>query len=289
MVVQTSSAGFYEYNKKYKKYYDSFPEREAMEKRYAAVFDLRKCVGCHACAVACKSENNVPLGVFRAWVRVVEKGVYPNVQKKFNPRICNHCDNPPCVQVCPAKATYKREDGVVLIDYDKCIGCGYCIQACPYDARFFNPIRNTADKCTFCDHRIEKGLEPACMSTCIGHARYFGDLNDPTSEVSKLVGTEDIEVIKSEFGTEPMLFYIGLDKDTVGHLKARSTLELWENVRKLESRRSPAELADARAFTEKTHKERLKNIAEGHPVAEQAIKIEQIITEGTTESLSGGD
>ncbi len=127
------------------------------------------------------------------------------------------------------------------------------------------------------------------MSTCIGHARYFGDLNDPTSEVSKLVGTEDIEVIKSEFGTEPMLFYIGLDKDTVGHLKARSALELWENVRKLEARRSPAELAEARAFTEKTHKERLKNIAEGHPVAEQAIKIEQVITEGTTESLSGGD
>ncbi len=180
--------------------------------RYGMLIDLRRCSGCHACSVACKAEFDVPLGVHRSWVEYVEKGDYPNVTRNFVPRLCNHCNHPPCVSVCPTGATWKRaEDGIVVVDPDICIGCKYCILACPYDARFLNPVTGAADKCDFCLHRVEQGLMPSCVNTCVGGARIFGDLNDPDSEISKLVGTNAVTVLRPEQGTEPNVFYIGLD------------------------------------------------------------------------------
>ena len=193
------------------KYYDNFPRHTEMEHRWAMVIDLRRCVGCRACTVACKSENNVPEGVFRTWLKFEEVGEYPHTRPRYLPLFCNHCDNPPCVPVCPVLATYKRDDGLVLIDYDKCIGCGYCIEACPYGARYLNPVQKTADKCTLCVHRLEAGQKPACVATCIGGALPTGDLNDSQSDVSQLLGRYPIQTLKPEQGTDPMFFYIGLD------------------------------------------------------------------------------
>jgi len=125
---------------------------------YGMLIDLRKCTGCHACSVSCKAEFDVPLGATRSWVEYVEKGNYPNVRRSFLPRLCNHCSKPQCVDVCPTGATWKRaEDGIVVVDADICIGCKYCIQACPYDARFLNPVTGSADKCDFCQHRVTQG------------------------------------------------------------------------------------------------------------------------------------
>lgn len=193
------------------KYYDNFPRRQEMEHRWAMVVDLRRCTGCRGCTVACKSENNVPEGVFRTWLRFEEVGTYPQTRPRYFPLFCNHCDNPPCVPVCPVLATYKRDDGLVLIDYDKCIGCGYCIEACPYGARYLNPVQRTADKCTLCVHRLEAGQPPACVATCIGRALTVGDLNDSKSEVSQLLAQYPVQTLKPEQGTDPMVFYIGLD------------------------------------------------------------------------------
>ncbi len=194
---------------------------------WVMVIDLRRCIACQACVVSCKSENNVPVGVYRTWVQVVETGTMepdpngsvvtdagtfePNIKRFSLPRLCNHCDAPPCVEVCPVKATFKREDGLVLIDYPKCLGCGYCINACPYDARYFNPIQQTADKCTFCVQRLDRGLLPACVTSCVGRARIFGDLNDPNSEVSRLIAEYPTTHLKSTLGTKPQVYYIDLD------------------------------------------------------------------------------
>ncbi len=180
--------------------------------QYGMVIDVRRCIGCHACTVACKSEFDVPLGENRAWVEYVEKGEYPNVGRSFLPRLCNHCSEPPCVSVCPTNATYKREqDGIVVVDPGLCIGCKYCIQACPYDARFLNPVTRVADKCDFCTHRVSKGLAPACVNTCVGGARIFGDLGDPDSNVSKLTTNNRVTVLRREMGTLPNVYYIGAD------------------------------------------------------------------------------
>ncbi len=194
---------------------------------WAMVMDLRKCIGCQACVIACKSENNVPLTVFRTVVQVMEtghmvsdkdgivvtdEGNFTPDTKRFNlPRMCNHCDHPSCVEVCPVKATFKRQDGIVLIDYNVCIGCGTCLQACPYDMRFFNPVQHTADKCTFCVHRIDRGLMPACVTSCVGRARKFGDLNDPKSEVSRLIAGYPTSKLKISTGNDPQVFYIDLN------------------------------------------------------------------------------
>lgn len=185
-------------------------ERKPKGKRYAMVIDLRRCVGCFSCQVTCKMENNVPFDYFRSKVLVTERGTYPDVKRHFLPTLCNHCENAPCVQVCPVGASYRREDGLILVDDKKCIGCGYCVQACPYDARYINAT-GVAEKCTFCQHRIDAGLEPACVHNCIGKARLFGDLNDPASPVSKLVGSHSVQRLKSNLGTEPHVFYIDAD------------------------------------------------------------------------------
>ena len=176
------------------------------------MIDTRRCIGCHACTVACKSDNDVPLGYNRCWDEYTEKGSFPNVDRSFLPRLCNHCSQPACVDVCPTGATYKRkEDGIVLVDDSICIGCKYCIQACPYDARYLNPITGTVDKCDFCFHRVSQGLEPSCVNTCQGRARIFGDINDPQSEVSQLLAKNAYSVLLKGMGTEPNVFYIDAD------------------------------------------------------------------------------
>lgn len=180
------------------------------KKHLVFVIDLRKCVGCNSCTVSCKSENNVPLGIFRAWVNEMEDGKFPEPKRHFLPRLCNHCENPPCVAACPAHAPFKRPDGAVVVDYDICVGWKQCISACPYDAMFWNPLRETAGKCTYCVHRIDQDLEPACVTTCIGEARYIGDLSDSTSEVFQLLKSQkgNLYRLKPQSGAKPQTIYI---------------------------------------------------------------------------------
>ncbi|MCS6826387.1 MAG: polysulfide reductase NrfD [Caldilinea sp.] len=175
---------------------------------YGFVIDNRKCIGCHACSTACKSENEVPLGVYRTWVKYVETGAYPNVRRHFQVTRCNHCANPPCVRICPVTAMYQRADGIVEFDPRVCIGCKACMQACPYDAIYIDPETHTAAKCHYCSHRIELGLEPACVVVCPEHAIIAGDMDDPDSEISRILSTQKVTVRKPEQGTAPKLFYI---------------------------------------------------------------------------------
>jgi tetrathionate reductase subunit C len=182
------------------------------EKRHAMVIDLRKCIGCNSCTQACKNEFDVPPGVWRSWVMKIKKKRGLKESHNFLPRLCNHCDNPPCVKVCPVQATYKSKDGSILQHYDKCIGCKYCVIACPYNARFIHPKMKVVDKCTFCTHKAKKGQKPSCVTACPAKARTFGDLNDPNSEVSGLIATQPFQVLKPELGTDPMVYYIGADQ-----------------------------------------------------------------------------
>ncbi len=222
------------------------------ERRWVMVIDLRKCVGCNSCTIACVAENHLPPGVVYRPVLEEEIGTFPNVTRRFLPRPCMHCDNPPCTNVCPVGATYKDESGAVVIDYNQCIGCRYCITACPYAARTFDfgetynaPVavnnaavvgQSTADqyeraasfeygegrgrgghaaspignvrKCHFCLHRLAEGMLPACTTTCMGRATYFGDANDPDSLVAELVGSPNVMRLKEELGTEPRVYYL---------------------------------------------------------------------------------
>jgi len=185
--------------------------KAAKGKRYGMVVDLRKCFGCHGCSVACKAQQEVPLGVWRSWVDVSERGTYPNVERNFLPVLCNHCETPPCVPVCPADATHKRQDGIVFVEEDKCIACGRCVEACPYTMRYLNPVSGLAQKCDFCVERVDQGLVPACVNTCNARARIFGDLNDPDSDAAKLLKQHpEAKGLAPEFGTEPNVYYIGL-------------------------------------------------------------------------------
>jgi Fe-S-cluster-containing dehydrogenase component len=179
--------------------------------RYGFVIDQRKCIGCHACTVACKEENGVPLGAFRTWVKYVEKGVYPSTRRYFSVLRCNHCDAAPCVTICPTKALYRRADGIVDLDGSRCIGCKSCMQACPYDALYIDPGTNTAAKCHYCAHRVEVGLEPACVIVCPEEAIVAGDLDDPQSRIARLVAREQVQVRKPEQGTRPKVYYLGAE------------------------------------------------------------------------------
>jgi Fe-S-cluster-containing dehydrogenase component/formate-dependent nitrite reductase membrane component NrfD len=179
--------------------------------RYGFVIDQRKCIGCHACTVACKEENGVPLGAFRTWVKYVERGTFPATKRFFAVLRCNHCDNAPCVTICPTVALYRRHDGIVDFDGDRCIGCKSCMQACPYDALYIDPETNTAAKCHYCAHRVEVGLEPACVIVCPEQAIVSGDLDDPSSYLQRLVATEQVQVRKPEQGTRPKVYYLGAD------------------------------------------------------------------------------
>ena len=212
------------------------------QRKWVMVIDLRKCTGCNGCVNACRSENALPPGVVYRAVIEEETGSYPNVSRKFLPKPCMQCDNPPCVAVCPVEATYKRPDGVVAIDYDRCIGCRYCITACPYGARTFDfgeyytrgtpamqpyetkrpsfdygeawtrrgtgsPVGNTR-KCHFCLHRVEQGVLPACVTTCIGRATFFGEANDPESLVSQVISRPNAHRLREELGTRPSVYYL---------------------------------------------------------------------------------
>lgn len=216
--------------------------------RWIFLVDTHKCVGCGFCVKACKTENEVPYdaNVTRTWVeRYVimkdgkahidsPKGARDGFQSSkidqndagmleikeediakafFVPKLCNQCDNPPCVQVCPVGATYQTADGVVLVDRKWCIGCGYCVMGCPYGVRFFHPVYHVAEKCNFCYHRISKGMKTACVDACPFGARQIGNLKDPNDPVTKIVMTERVNVLKEEYGTKPQVFYLGLTKE----------------------------------------------------------------------------
>jgi Fe-S-cluster-containing dehydrogenase component/formate-dependent nitrite reductase membrane component NrfD len=183
--------------------------------RYGFVIDHRKCIGCHACTVACKEENRVPLGAFRTWVKYVERGTFPDTQRYFSVLRCNHCDDAPCVTICPTVALYRRPDGIVDFDGRRCIGCKSCMQACPYDALYIDPDTNTAAKCNYCAHRVEVGLEPACVIVCPEQAIVAGDLDDPRTPIARLVARERVEVRKPEQGTRPKVFYVGADSSAL--------------------------------------------------------------------------
>lgn len=212
------------------------------ERRWGMAIDLRKCIGCNACTVACIAENALPPGMVYRPVIKEEIGTYPNVTKRNLPKPCMQCDEPPCVDVCPVSATWKREDGIVVIDYNACIGCRYCMTACPYEHRMFDygekysdglpqvaeydnrpsfeygkiwerpdkhssPVGNVR-KCTFCAHRLDQGLLPQCLTTCIGGANYFGDLNDPDAVITKIISQLNVFRLKEELGTQPKVFYL---------------------------------------------------------------------------------
>lgn len=194
--------------------------------RYAMVIDLNTCVGCNACMAACAMENQTPVwkGAWRTYVHEKEIGVAEQVRRRFFPRLCNHCDNPPCLTVCPTGATYQRADGIVLIDPDRCMGCRACAMACPYDARyevtyhdirvgkeFYGELQRTSpsmDKCSFCAHRVDKGQKPACVETCVGSARQFGDLDNPSDPVAQLVASGVAQPLMPHLGTRPNVYYI---------------------------------------------------------------------------------
>jgi Fe-S-cluster-containing dehydrogenase component len=210
--------------------------------RWGFLVDTNKCVGCGFCVKACKKENEVPYDapVTRTWVEryivtkdnkthidspmggrdgFIRKQIRDEEEIKsadiaktfFVPKLCNQCENPACVQVCPVGATYQTNDGVVLIDRTWCIGCGYCIMACPYGMRFFHPVYKVVDKCTFCYHRISKGQQTACVDACPFGARRIGNLLDQNDPVTKIIMTERVAVLKDEYGTKPQVFYLGLD------------------------------------------------------------------------------
>jgi tetrathionate reductase subunit B len=184
-------------------------------KRWVMVVDAGRCIGCQSCAVACKRENQVPLGVFRTWVKSVEKGTFPSVTRHYLPVNCNQCERPVCVSVCPVKATYQRPDGVVMIDPHRCIGCQYCKAACPYGVRYLDPLKKMIAKCTFCHHRIDAGLLPACVEACPSGARLFGDRQDLEGRVARIIDTRPVQVLLPEHGTRPQVFYLGLEQEAV--------------------------------------------------------------------------
>jgi Fe-S-cluster-containing dehydrogenase component len=211
------------------------PERYDWEAhRWAYLIDTERCIGCGSCVRACKAENGVPDGYFRTWVERYlaspeashvdspNGGMdgFPPVQTAFEPtkaffvpKLCNHCKETPCVQVCPVGASYRTKDGVVLVDSERCIGCGYCVQACPYGSRFISPATHTAEKCTWCYHRITKGMKPACVEVCPTATRQFGDMKREDDPVRLAIAHGRVNVLQPNLLTEPQAFYLNLDKE----------------------------------------------------------------------------
>ena len=176
--------------------------------RFGMAIDTARCVGCMDCVVACKTENQVPEGLNRDWIAYQTDGVYPTLHMEIRSERCNHCDQPPCVACCPTGASHVDDFGkIVLVTEDECIGCKACVASCPYEARFINP-KGYADKCTFCIHRVKEGLDPACVSVCPTRCMTFGDLDDPQSEVSRVLVSRRHHALKPDAGTEPRIFYL---------------------------------------------------------------------------------
>ncbi|HWN82900.1 MAG TPA: 4Fe-4S dicluster domain-containing protein, partial [Candidatus Udaeobacter sp.] len=196
------------------------PSPAAPQPLWAKVIDHTRCIGCHACSTACKSENEVPLSVHRTYVKYVDIGQFPSARRAFQVTRCNQCAAAPCVTACPTSAMYARADGIVDFDKSVCIGCKACIAACPYDAIFINPDDNSAEKCNFCAHRIDMGLEPACVVVCPTEAILVGDLHDPESRVAQVVRREAVTVRRPEKETRPKLFYKGAHQATLDPLAA---------------------------------------------------------------------
>ncbi len=211
------------------------PDYDWTRHRYAFLIDTRKCIGCGACVRACARENDVPPGHFRTWVERYEisrtgtvsvdspnggmDGFGPKVSGEdvtkafFLPKMCCHCTHTPCVQLCPVGASYRTVDGVVLVDGDRCIGCGYCVQGCPYGSRFIHPKTHTASKCTLCYHRITRGLKPACVDACPVGARMLGDTKTVGDKVAEIIATERVQVLQPQLLTEPNCYYLGLTSE----------------------------------------------------------------------------
>ncbi len=203
--------------------------------RWAKVLDQSRCIGCHACTTACKSENDVPVGVSRTYVKSVDVGTFPQVRRAFQVTRCNQCADAPCVAACPTGAMHTRADGIVDFDKRICIGCKACMAACPYDAIFINPEDHSAEKCNFCAHRLDIGLEPACVVVCPTEAILVGDLNDPTSKVSQIVHRQAVAVRRPEQETHPKLFYKGAHQATLEPLAARrpeGDTFMWSQMRR---------------------------------------------------------
>lgn len=188
--------------------------------QYGFAIDQRTCIGCHACTVACKTEHEVPLGQFRTWVKYVDSGEFPATTRDFGVMRCNHCTDAPCIKICPTEALFKRDDGIVDFDKDRCIGCKSCMQGCPYDAIYIDADTHTAAKCNFCAHRIDEDLEPACVVVCPTHSIWVGDLDDPKSGISKLVNNNATTVRSPEQNTGPNVFYLGADRAVLDPLAA---------------------------------------------------------------------
>ena len=189
--------------------------------RWVKVLDQTKCIGCHACTTACKSENEVPLGVTRTYVKSADIGTFPQVRRAFQVTRCNQCTDAPCVAACPTQAMYRRDDGIVDFSKEICIGCKACMAACPYDAIFINPEDHSAEKCNMCAHRLDVGLEPACVTVCPTEAILVGDLNDPTSKVAQIIERQPVQVRRPEKETRPGVFYKGAHQATLDPLAAR--------------------------------------------------------------------
>lgn len=183
-----------------------------MNKRLGMVIDQERCIGCEACSIACRIENQTS----HFWIQIetqggdqkdTPKGKFPDLEINFLPHLCNHCDNPPCVDSCPTSALIKREDGPVILDKELCTGCKACISACPYDVIIFDEKNNIIEKCNLCVHRIDQGLEPFCVICCEGQALFFGDLNDPTNKLSELISRRGVFQLKPEEKTNPLIYY----------------------------------------------------------------------------------